>query len=46
MHERAFVIVPLAEIAPDKVVPGHGAVRELLTSVDAADIYIHTGVQA
>ncbi|HRP47148.1 MAG TPA: 2-amino-4-hydroxy-6-hydroxymethyldihydropteridine diphosphokinase, partial [Trueperaceae bacterium] len=29
MHERAFVLVPLAEIAPDAQVPGHGAVREL-----------------
>ena len=29
MHERAFVLVPLAEIAPDAAVPGRGRVREL-----------------
>jgi 2-amino-4-hydroxy-6-hydroxymethyldihydropteridine diphosphokinase len=30
LHERAFVIVPLAEIAPALDVPGHGVVRSLL----------------
>jgi 2-amino-4-hydroxy-6-hydroxymethyldihydropteridine diphosphokinase len=30
MHQRAFVLVPLAEIAPDIVIPGHGPVAELL----------------
>jgi 2-amino-4-hydroxy-6-hydroxymethyldihydropteridine diphosphokinase len=35
MHERAFVIVPLAEIAPDLLVPGHGYVRDLVRKVDA-----------
>ena len=30
MHERAFVLAPLHEIAPDLVIPGHGAVRDLL----------------
>jgi len=29
-HERDFVLLPLAEIAPDLVIPGHGAVRDLL----------------
>jgi 2-amino-4-hydroxy-6-hydroxymethyldihydropteridine diphosphokinase len=29
MHERAFVLVPLAEIAPAAVVPGHGRVQAL-----------------
>jgi 2-amino-4-hydroxy-6-hydroxymethyldihydropteridine diphosphokinase len=38
MHERAFVLVPLAEIAPDVVVPGFGTVRELASRVDAAGI--------
>jgi 2-amino-4-hydroxy-6-hydroxymethyldihydropteridine diphosphokinase len=28
MHERAFVIAPLLEIAPDIVIPGHGAARD------------------
>ncbi len=26
MHERAFVLAPLAEIAPDLVIPGHGRI--------------------
>lgn len=32
MHQRAFVLAPLAEIAPDAVVPGKGAVAALLAS--------------
>ncbi len=30
LHERAFVLAPLAEIAPDLFIPGRGAVCELL----------------
>jgi len=30
MHERAFVLAPLAEIAPGLVIPGHGTVEQLL----------------
>lgn len=30
MHERAFVLEPLLEIAPDAAIPGHGAAREQL----------------
>jgi 2-amino-4-hydroxy-6-hydroxymethyldihydropteridine diphosphokinase len=30
MHERAFVLAPLAEIAPHLTIPGHGSVGELL----------------
>jgi 2-amino-4-hydroxy-6-hydroxymethyldihydropteridine diphosphokinase len=33
LTERAFVLVPLAEIAPDLFIPGHGQVGELLTRV-------------
>ena len=29
MHERGFVLLPLAEIAPDLVIPGHGQVAGL-----------------
>ena len=30
MHERAFVLKPLAEISPDAAVPGKGLVKDLL----------------
>ena len=30
MHERAFVLLPLTEIAPDAVIPGKGPAREWL----------------
>jgi 2-amino-4-hydroxy-6-hydroxymethyldihydropteridine diphosphokinase len=36
--ERAFVLVPLAEIAPDLVVPGLGRVRDLLARLDTASL--------
>ena len=35
MLERAFVLVPLAEIAPTLVIPGEGPVSRLVTSTDA-----------
>ena len=33
LHERAFVLVPLAEIAPERVVPGRGCVADLGAAV-------------
>jgi 2-amino-4-hydroxy-6-hydroxymethyldihydropteridine diphosphokinase len=33
LHERAFVLAPLAEVAPELVVPGRGKVRQLLERV-------------
>ena len=38
MLERAFVMVPLAEVAPDMQVPGRGTVRELAARVDAGSV--------
>lgn len=38
MLERAFVMVPLAEVAPGMQVPGHGTVRELAARVDAGSV--------
>jgi 2-amino-4-hydroxy-6-hydroxymethyldihydropteridine diphosphokinase len=38
MHERAFVVVPLAEIAPHANVPGRGPVRDLASEVDAGSV--------
>ena len=40
LHERAFALVPLAEIAPAEPFPGHGTVAEALRMIDA------TGVEA
>jgi len=36
MTARAFVLLPLCEIAPDAVVPGHGRVADLARKVDAS----------
>ncbi len=33
MHERAFVLRPLADIAPDLVIPGQGRIEQLLPRV-------------
>ncbi|KAF1016150.1 MAG: 2-amino-4-hydroxy-6-hydroxymethyldihydropteridine pyrophosphokinase [Stenotrophomonas maltophilia] len=38
LHERAFVLVPLAEIAPDLAIPGHGRVQDAVVRVDACGI--------
>ena len=33
MHERAFVLMPLAEVSPEAVIPGHGRVVDLVASI-------------
>jgi 2-amino-4-hydroxy-6-hydroxymethyldihydropteridine diphosphokinase len=33
MHERAFVLLPVAEVSPEAVIPGRGRVADLLASV-------------
>ncbi len=38
MHERAFVLAPLAEIAPDAVIAGHGTAAGLLAQVDSRGV--------
>ena len=38
LHERAFVLVPLAEIAPELEIPGHGRVAGLAAAMATADI--------
>ena len=38
LHERAFVLVPFGEIAPLLLIPGHGAVSDLLATVDASGL--------
>jgi 2-amino-4-hydroxy-6-hydroxymethyldihydropteridine diphosphokinase len=36
LHERAFALVPLAELEPSLVVPGQGPVSELLLRLESA----------
>ncbi|MGH8078658.1 MAG: 2-amino-4-hydroxy-6-hydroxymethyldihydropteridine diphosphokinase [Lysobacter sp.] len=38
LHERAFALVPLVEIAPDTRIPGHGAAADALASMAIGDI--------
>jgi len=38
LHERAFVLVPLAQIAPSLVIPGRGGLASLLAEVDVSGI--------
>lgn len=38
LHERGFVLVPLAQIAPNLDVPGRGRVADLLTGIDASGV--------
>jgi 2-amino-4-hydroxy-6-hydroxymethyldihydropteridine diphosphokinase len=34
MHERAFVLSPLAELAPQTLIPGRGRVADLIATLD------------
>ena len=38
MHERAFVLAPLSEIAPHCEIPGHGRVSDLLRGLDTGGV--------
>jgi 2-amino-4-hydroxy-6-hydroxymethyldihydropteridine diphosphokinase len=38
LHERAFALVPLAEIAPEAAIPGRGTVKAVLAGIDACGI--------
>lgn len=38
LHERGFVLVPLAQIAPNLDVPGQGRVADLLAAIDASGV--------
>jgi 2-amino-4-hydroxy-6-hydroxymethyldihydropteridine diphosphokinase len=39
MHERAFVLLPLLEIAPDIIIPGLGKAQSYLAALTPSDIY-------
>jgi len=38
LHERAFALVPLLEIAPDAVIPGFGPARSALAAMASDDV--------
>lgn len=38
MHERAFVLIPLVEIAPDAIIPGRGRAVDLLARIDRSGV--------
>ena len=38
LHQRAFVLVPLLEIAPEVAIPGLGSARDALAGVDRGGI--------
>lgn len=40
MHERAFVLRPLAEVWPDAIIPGRGPVRDLLAAVSMQEVHV------
>ena len=35
MHQRAFVLVPLVEVTPDALIPGHGSAADLVAQLVA-----------
>lgn len=37
-HERAFVLLPWFEIEPEAVLPGHGAIRDLIEGLDVGGV--------
>jgi len=38
LHQRAFVLVPLTEIAPAVAIPGHGTATDLLRTMDTVGV--------
>jgi len=40
MHERAFVLVPLAELVNDLEIPGHGSIKNCLAKLDISSIQV------
>ncbi len=45
LHERAFALLPLIEIAPEAMIPGRGLVRDVLDTI-AVDAIERVGNQA
>jgi len=40
VHVRAFVIHPLAQIAPQAYIPGHGRAAQIAAGIDASTLHI------
>jgi 2-amino-4-hydroxy-6-hydroxymethyldihydropteridine diphosphokinase len=40
LHQRAFVLVPLYEIAPDLIVPNHGKLSHLVDALNADQLQL------
>ena len=38
LHERAFALLPLAEIAPQLDIPGHGPIAQVLARLDSSGV--------
>ncbi len=43
MHGRAFVLLPLNQLAPDLAIPGHGPLRDLLPGVVGQNLEVMPG---
>ncbi|KRG69205.1 2-amino-4-hydroxy-6-hydroxymethyldihydropteridine diphosphokinase [Pseudoxanthomonas dokdonensis] len=39
LHERAFALLPLLEIAPDLLIPGQGSARNAVSVLDVSNIH-------
>lgn len=42
MHERGFVLLPLAEISPKLILPGKGSITDILPNIATDDLQILT----
>ncbi|KQR07218.1 MULTISPECIES: 2-amino-4-hydroxy-6-hydroxymethyldihydropteridine diphosphokinase [Xanthomonas] len=38
LHARGFALLPLAELAPEAIIPGHGTVRHVLQAIDVCGL--------
>ncbi len=38
LHQRGFALLPLADVAPQAVIPGHGTVRDVLVGINTSGI--------
>ncbi|MCC8626761.1 2-amino-4-hydroxy-6-hydroxymethyldihydropteridine diphosphokinase [Xanthomonas vesicatoria] len=38
LHARGFAMLPLAELAPEAIIPGHGTVRHALQAIDVCGL--------